>query len=117
VTATRARQLRASQTEVERLLWLRLRDRRLNGAKFRRQVPFGPYIVDFVCMEAKLVIELDGGQHGEQSTYDGARTDFLKSQGYRVLRFWNNELLENEQGVLTTILNELTESNPNAQAH
>jgi very-short-patch-repair endonuclease len=68
-------------------------------------------------MESKLVIELDGGQHGEQTTYDGARTDFLKSQGYRVLRFWNNELLENEQGVLATISNELTGSTPNAQAH
>ncbi len=77
----------------------------------------GPYILDFVCMESKLVIELDGGQHAEQADYDAARTDFLKSQGYRVLRFWNNELLANEQGVLTTIVNELTGSSPHAQAH
>lgn len=68
-------------------------------------------------MEAKLVIELDGGQHGDQTAYDGVRTDFLRSQGYRVLRFWNNELLENKQGVLTAIVNELTGSIPNAQAH
>jgi very-short-patch-repair endonuclease len=106
-----------NQTDAERRLWLQLRDRRLNGAKFRRQVAFGPYIVDFVCMEAKLVIELDGGQHGEQVAHDQARTDFLKSQGYRVLRFWNNELLENQPGVLTMIANELTGSTPNAQAH
>jgi very-short-patch-repair endonuclease len=106
-----------NQTDVERLLWLRLRDRRLNGAKFRRQVPFGPYILDFVCMESKLVIELDGGQHAEQGTYDDARTEFLRTQGYRVLRFWNNELLENEQGVLAAIVNELTGSTQNAQAH
>ena len=117
MTNPRARQLRASQTDAERLLWLRLRDRRLNGAKFRRQVPLGPYIVDFVCMESKLVVELDGGQHGEQVSYDAARTEFLKTQGFRVLRFWNNELLENEQGVLTTIVNELTGSTPHAQAH
>ncbi|HNB26135.1 MAG TPA: DUF559 domain-containing protein [Alphaproteobacteria bacterium] len=114
---SRARQLRATQTDVERLLWLRLRDRRLNGAKFRRQVPLGPYIVDFVCMDSRLVIELDGSQHADQTSYDAARTDFLKSQGYRVLRFWNNELLENEQGVLTTIVNELTGSTSHAQAH
>jgi very-short-patch-repair endonuclease len=117
VKTSHARQLRAKQTDAERLLWLRLRDRRLNGAKFRRQVPMGSYILDFVCMESKLVIELDGGQHAEQAHYDAVRTDFLKSQGYRVLRFWNNELLENEQGVLTTIVNELTGSNPHAQAH
>ena len=115
--SSRARQLRANQTDVEHLLWLRLRDRRLHGAKFRRQVPFGPYILDFFCMESKLVIELDGGQHDKQTTYDDARTEFLRTQGYRVLRFWNNELLENEQGVLTTILNELTGSTSNAQAH
>jgi len=117
VIASRARQLRASQTDAERLLWLRLRDRRLNGAKFRRQVPIGPYIVDFVCQDAKLVIELDGGQHGDQVNYDANRSAWLAAHGYRVVRFWNNELLENEQGVLTTILNELTGSKPNAQAH
>ena len=114
MTTTRARQLRARQTEAERLLWLLLRDRRLNGAKFRRQVPIGNYIVDFVCQEAKLIVELDGGQHADQVAYDAARSEWLAGVGYRVLRFWNNDLTENEEGVLTAILNEL---DPNAQAH
>src|SRR5688572_23598202 len=114
MTTSRARQLRARQTEAERLLWYLLRDRRLNGAKFRRQVPIGNYIVDFVCQEAKLVVELDGGQHTEQVAYDTARTEWLVSVGYRVLRIWNNELFENEDGVLTAIYNELES---NAQAH
>jgi adenine-specific DNA-methyltransferase len=91
-----------------------LRDRRLNGAKFRRQVPIGNYIVDFVCQEAKLVVELDGGQHADQVAYDTARTEWLVSVGYRVLRFWNTDLTENEEGVLTAIYNELES---NAQAH
>ncbi len=114
MTATRARQLRARQTEAERLLWYLLRDRRLSGAKFRRQVPIGNYIVDFVCQEAKLVVELDGGQHADQVAYDTARTEWLVSVGYRVLRFWNTDLTENEEGVLTAIYNELES---NAQAH
>jgi len=114
VTTSRARQLRVRQTEAERLLWFLLRDRRLNGAKFRRQVPIGNYIVDFVCQEAKLIVELDGGQHADQVEYDTARSKWLAGVGYRVLRFWNNDLTENEEGVLTAIFNEL---NPNAQAH
>ena len=114
MTTPRARQLRARQTEAERLLWYLLRDRRLNGAEFRRQVPIGNYIVDFVCQEAKLVVELDGGQHADQVAYDTARTEWLVSVGYRVLRFWNNDLTENEEGVLTAIYNELES---NAQAH
>jgi very-short-patch-repair endonuclease len=117
VTTSRARQLRAKQTDVERQLWFLLRDRRLNGAKFRRQVPIGSYIVDFVCQEAKLIVELDGSQHADQVAYDTARSDWLSAHGYRVLRFWNNDLTENEEGVLTAILNELTGSNPHAQAH
>jgi adenine-specific DNA-methyltransferase len=114
VTPSRARQLRARQTEAERKLWYLLRDRRLNGAKFRRQVPIGNYIVDFVCQEAKLVVELDGGQHTEQVAYDTARSEWLATVGYRVLRFWNTDLTENEEGVLTATVNEL---DPHAQAH
>jgi very-short-patch-repair endonuclease len=114
VTKENARRLRVQQTDAERRLWFLLRDRRLNGAKFRRQVPLGAFVLDFVCQEAKLIIELDGSQHANQTAYDTARTDWLATQGYRVLRFWNNDLTQNEAGVLTQILNEL---NPNAQAH
>jgi very-short-patch-repair endonuclease len=114
MTTSRARQLRARQTEAERRLWFLLRDRRLNGAKFRRQVPIGNYIVDFVCQEAKLVVELDGGQHADQVAYDTARSEWLGGVGYRVLRIWNNEIFENEEGVLTAIYNELSS---HAQAH
>jgi very-short-patch-repair endonuclease len=77
-------------------------------------VPIGNYIVDFACQEARLVVELDGGQHADQVAYDTARTQWLAGVGYRVLRIWNNEVFENEEGVLTAIYNEL---NPNAQAH
>ena len=114
MTGTRARRLRVQQTDAERRLWFLLRDRRLNGAKFRRQVPIGNYIVDFVCQDAKLVVELDGSQHADQTSYDATRTDWLKSVGYCVLRFWNNDLTQDEAGVLTKILDEL---NPHAQAH
>jgi very-short-patch-repair endonuclease len=106
--------LRARQTDAERNLWFLLRDRRPNGAKFRRQVPIGNYIVDFVCQEAKLIVEVDGSQHSDQVAYDSERTKWLGAVGYRVLRIWNNDLTENEEGVLTAILNEL---DPNAQAH
>jgi very-short-patch-repair endonuclease len=114
VTASRARQLRARQTDAERRLWFLLRDRRLNGVKFRRQVPIGTYIVDFVCQEARLIVEVVGSQHADQIPYDTARTEWLGAVGYHVLRFWNNDPTENEEGVLTAILNEL---NLNAQAH
>jgi very-short-patch-repair endonuclease len=79
-------------------------------------VPIGSYIVDFVCQEAKLIVELDGGQHADQVAYDIARSEWLAAVGYRVLRFWNNDLTENEEGVQSAILNEL-ESSPHAQAH
>jgi very-short-patch-repair endonuclease len=114
VTTSRARQLRTRQTDAERKLWFLLRDRRLNGAKFRRQVPIDNYIVDFVCQESKLIVELDGGQHADQLAYDTARSEWLAGVGYRVLRFWNNDLSGNEEGVLTAIYNELES---NAQAH
>ena len=100
----RARQFRENSTNAERLLWSKLRDRRLMGLKFRRQRPIGPYILDFLCVERKLVIELDGGQHQQRIEYDGRRTRWLRSQGYTVLRFWNNEVLEDVDAVLNSIL-------------
>ena len=89
----RARELRSNMTDAERLLWRALRNKQINAHRFRRQHPIGPYIADFACIEAKLVIELDGGQHQTQETYDGQRSEFLRAQGWRELRFWNNEVL------------------------
>ena len=103
-TVDRARQLRSNQTDVERLLWSKLKDRQLSGFKFRRQLPIGRYIVDFVCRERALIVELDGGQHGSVTKYDSDRTRWLKHHGWRVLRFWNNEVAENLSGVLEVIL-------------
>ncbi|SOD66997.1 Very-short-patch-repair endonuclease [Alysiella filiformis DSM 16848] len=91
-------------TLAEQHLWYFLRKKQLNGIKFRRQQTIGSYIADFVSMEHKLIIELDGGQHAEQIVYDNARTEFLNSQGYRVVRFWNNEVLQNTEAVLEQIL-------------
>ncbi len=101
----RARGLRVTQTGVERRLWQRLRSRQINGVKFRRQHPVGPYIADFFCLDARLVIELDGSRHGDEleQQADERRTEFLESQGYRVLRFWNEEVLDNLDGVLERI--------------
>ena len=104
----RARQLRRDQTDVEGKLWSRLRARQLSGAKFRRQYPIGAFIADFCCYERRLVIELDGGHHAEHVDADQSRTDFFVSQGYRVLRFWNNEVIENIDGVLEQIVHTLT---------
>ena len=98
-----ARRLRRAQTDVERKLWRMLRARRFNGAKFRRQVPIGPYVVDFVCPAHRLIVEIDGGQHAKRTAYDGKRSRILTAQGYRIVRFWNNEVLENLNGVLATI--------------
>jgi very-short-patch-repair endonuclease len=97
----RARSLRAAATAAERRLWQRLRNRQLKGAKFRRQHQIGPYIADLFCLRARLVIELDGGQHDEQTQReaDERRTEYLQAQGYTVLRFWNNEVLQNVDGV------------------
>ena len=104
-----ARDLRRNQTSAEELLWARLRNRQLEGYKFRRQVPLGRFIVDFACYDARLVVEVDGGQHAERTSEDLARTAWLESRGFRVLRFWNNEVMENPDGVLVRILEELTE--------
>jgi very-short-patch-repair endonuclease len=99
----RARELRAQPTEMEIRLWHHLRNRKLIGFKFRRQVPLGRYIVDFVCVERSLVVEVDGGQHGLGTKYERDRQQWLEAQGWRVLRFWNNEVKENLAGVLETI--------------
>ena len=97
-----ARQLRRTETDAERSLWHCLRNRALMGCKFRRQHPIGPYIADFVCLEVALVIELDGGQHAEVGV-DDVRTSFLEHQGYRVLRFWNNDVLTQTDAVLAVV--------------
>ncbi len=103
-----ARQLRRNPTDAERVLWSRLRDRHIGGWKFRRQVPFGPYVLDFYCADAKLVIEVDGGQHAEvRKSHDEARTVFLGSEGVRVLRYWNGDVLNNIDGVVEAIYLEL----------
>ena len=86
-------------SDGEQALWHLLRCRQISGLKFRRQHPFGNYILDFVCMENKLVIELDGGQHGEQTGYDENRTQRLKAAGFRIIRFWNNEVLKEIESV------------------
>lgn len=98
----RARRLRRDQTEVERLLWSRLRDRRLDGWKFRRQAPIDRFTVDFLCPDAKLVIELDGGQHTAE--LDAKRTRMIEALGYLVIRFWNNDVNDNIEGVLARII-------------
>ena len=97
-----ARQLRRDMTDTEHRLWYHLRNRALMGCKFRRQHPIGPYIADFACLEARLVVELDGGQHVEPSG-DSIRTAFLEAEGYLVLRFWNNEALKQTGAVLAVI--------------
>lgn len=98
----RARTLRANQTKAEQTLWFELRDRRLQGFKFRRQAPIGRFVVDFFCPEKQLIVEVDGGQHVEGA--DAKRDTWLKDEGYVVLRYWNNEVLENLDGVLEDIL-------------
>jgi len=101
-----ARQLRNEPTDAEKLLWLQLRKDQL-GFRFRRQLAIGAYIVDFACPVKNIIIELDGGQHVEQVAYDHARTEFLESQGYKVLRFWSNDILDNIEGVLQVIVSHL----------
>jgi len=104
---TRANELRVEATDVERKLWSVLRARQLGGAKFRRQVPIDRYFADFACVEAKLIVELDGGQHADQAAYDAQRTESLRLNGWKVIRFWNNEVNEDLDGVADTILYEL----------
>jgi very-short-patch-repair endonuclease len=99
----RARQLRREQTPAEARLWARLRGRHLHGAKFRRQVPVGPYIADFLCKDLSIVVEADGGQHGDQEAYDARRTAWLEAAGFQVLRFWNHDILTDMDAVMEVI--------------
>ena len=101
-----ARRLRLNSTDVERRMWAVLRDRRLAGYRFRRQHPIGDYVVDFACTKHHLIVETDGGQHSENPE-DERRTAFLKAEGWRVIRFWNNDVLANTEGVIETILRAL----------
>jgi very-short-patch-repair endonuclease len=105
--STFARQLRSTPTDAEIRLWSRLRRKQLDGFRFRRQHPIGPYIVDFFCPEAKLVVEVDGGQHNAEEAKDEKRTCWLEERGYRVIRFWNNDVLSNTDGVVLAVLEEL----------
>ena len=103
----RARQLRRSWTDAELRLWQLLRNRSVGSHKFRRQHPVGPYFVDLVCLERKLVIEVDGGQHVKRAAQDEKRTAYLKSMGFRVLRFWNNDVLTQTDSVMQVIFDAL----------
>jgi very-short-patch-repair endonuclease len=106
-----ARSLRSTMTEAEKRIWFHLRAHRLNGASFRRQTPVGAYIIDFVCFDARLIVEIDGGQHADSQS-DKAREIWLRSQGFVVLRFWNNDVLANTSGVLERINEALSASSP-----
>lgn len=107
-----ARKLRKSETDAERKIWEQLRSRNLNGAKFRRQHPVGPYIVDFICINEKLIIELDGSQHQQQQTYDAQRTAFLEQAGFRVMQFWDNDVLLQTENVMQAIVDALCSPSP-----
>jgi very-short-patch-repair endonuclease len=112
----RAQHLRNNATDAERHLWRHLSRRQLGGFKFSRQIPVGPFICDFLCRERGLAIELDGGQQAERTRQDARRTAYLNTEGVTVLRFWNNEVLANTNGVLELILTEL-ERLPSQFAH
>jgi len=108
----RARELRRNATDAERKLWQTIRRRQVEGFRFRRQVPLGPYIVDFACLSARLIVELDGGQHTEDENImkDESRTAWLNGQGFRVIRFWNLDVLKNVEGVWESIAAALAET-------
>jgi very-short-patch-repair endonuclease len=107
----RARRLRSTQTDAEAALWYWLRGRRLGGHKFVRQEPIGPYTVDFICRERRLIIEVDGGQHADSKS-DATRDRWLSAHNYRILRFWNNHVLANMAGVLEVVATALAEAPP-----
>ena len=111
-TRARARRLRTERTLAEHRLWTRLRARQLDGCHFRHQSPIGEYVVDFAWRRRRLVVEVDGGQHAERREADAARTARLERRGYKVIRFWNHEVLENVEGVLATIRTALRERDP-----
>ena len=106
-----ARRLRRDMTDAERLLWRHLRQRQLDGHRFRRQHPIGRFVVDFVCLEQHLVIEVDGGQHAD-STFDDRRSRFLAQEGFCVVNFWNHDVLCNIEGVVASILQSLASAGP-----
>ncbi|WP_231639176.1 endonuclease domain-containing protein [Sphingomonas profundi] len=112
-TLKRAKEMRRAPTEAERRLWTQLRGSRLGGAKFRRQQPIGPYIADFVCQQRRLIVEADGSQHVE-SGHDARRDAYLIAQGYRIVRFWNNDVMTNPQGVEEAIRTALACPHPPA---
>ena len=100
---SRARRLRRQSTDAERLLWSKLRDRRMMNCKFRRQFPVGRYVVDFVCRKHNLIIEIDGGHHADRQVYDAVRSEWLQSRGFDVLRYWDNEVLTQMDSVSESI--------------
>jgi very-short-patch-repair endonuclease len=112
VDGARAQSLWQNMTEVERRVWQILRLHQMQGYKIRRQVPIGRYIADFVCHEARLIVEIDGGQHDRSSPREAQRKEFLQNEVYRILRFWNNEVLANLDGVHETIADELGRITP-----
>ena len=103
-----ARELRNRLTDAEQKLWQHIRARQMMGFKFRRQAPIGKYIVDFVCFERRLIIELDGGQHAVNQDYDHIRTEWLGSQGFKVIRFWNHDVMNNIEGIKEVVALNLT---------
>ncbi len=105
------RLLRRNSTQAEQRLWAMLRNSQIAGFKFRRQQPIGPYVADFCCWRARLVIEVDGGQHAD-SAHDETRTHWLSERGWRVIRFWNNEVLNNTDGVLQVVVAALNPPSP-----
>ena len=113
-TIKKARALRSQLTDAEQVLWRHLRMRQISGHKFRRQRPIGPYIVDFVCLEKKLIVELDGSQHAEQYSYDRSRDRWLIAQGFEVVRFWNDQVLTETNDVVEAIFRALNEPPPSS---
>ena len=107
-----ARALRKNMTDAEQCLWRQLNRRQIAKLKFRRQVPIGEFIVDFVCFDCDVIVELDGGQHADQTVYDNQRTRWLESQGFCVLRFWNNDVLGNINGVVEVIRDAIEKRRP-----
>ncbi len=106
IMLARARAMRKESTDAERLMWRMLRSRQLEGLKFRRQLPIGPYIADFACLNPRVIVECDGGQHVDNA-YDAERDAWLKAQGFRVFRFWNDHVLRETDGVAHLLLTEL----------
>ena len=109
---SRARRLRKQATDAERYLWRHLRDRQIAGYRFRRQVPVAGFIADFACLEAKVIVELDGGQHAQHVGYDEQRDRLIEAQGFRILRFWDNQVFLETQAVLEQIMRALESPAP-----